>query len=107
MAHIYDVDSLEFWQIVKEEYVGSINVPNICGTSTTFRKVWDDEDDTSKQKIRNYAFCFKESVFTGFDILIGVEYLFVLNFRLAGVVDKVYIRDEFIEYMINKLSKGK
>jgi uncharacterized phage-like protein YoqJ len=92
------VESLEFWQKVKEEY-RPLRHFSICFTSSTFSKAWNKPDSYTEKSILKLADEFK--TIHKLKISIGIADLFELN---KTKYNEMKLRVNFIDYCIAKYS---
>lgn len=94
-----NVQTKEFWLKVKEEYNPKKNAPidisSICDTSPTFRKMWNNVEDTREDfLVIEHAELFLKEI--NYDAKCGTFYLFNN--------EDTELRKQFIDHMINKFS---
>ena len=107
MGNVKNVETLEFWQAVKADFLAEEgHVPLFCYRSPAFSEAWDDS--LSQLKIISFATAFLMGTAYGENLTIGTSYLFARKnwWELNNLNGKfqVKVRIDFADYMIKKFS---
>lgn len=100
-----DINTKEFWEQVKKEYNPQGTATSICSWSDTFSNMWNDWDrlDRPDHIVMKYADEFLTTYKINQFCIPYTGHIFLFN-DVIGYENKIKIRVDFLDYMINKLS---